>query len=83
MKIRITKKKGSVTLRFEAGGGSEGVDLKDIILGAAKKGLSIASITDELLARGYTGVPTKDTPNVKEFKLAKPRGESPNDPISR
>jgi hypothetical protein len=74
MKIRITKRKGSVSIRFSAGrAGHEGVDLKDAVLkmGLPQETDSIVRIAETLAEKGYHGVLTKDTPNVKEFEVSK------------
>jgi hypothetical protein len=69
VKLTLTKKRGSISLRFKAETGIEGVDLKNIVLGAAKNGLTIDTTVDEFRQRGYSARITKDTPTKKEFTL--------------
>ena len=78
MKIRLTKKRNSVSLRFSAQSDTEGVDLKDIVLALAKKknGTSIDGAMKEFKARGYTGTLTKETPKTKEFTLSRSESEA-------
>jgi len=78
MKIRLSKKKNSVSLRISAQSDDEAVDLKDAVLAMGEKEASWDSCVKaaELLAeRGYTGEVTKETRNTKEFTLSKPETE--------
>ncbi len=77
MKIKLTKKKNSLSLRFAAESGAEGIDLKDIVLAAAKKkkGLTAEGAIAEFKARGYSGGITKETRNTKEFRVGRAQAE--------
>jgi hypothetical protein len=78
MKIKLTKKRNSMSVRFSADGDREGIDLKDIVLAAGKahpNDLLAASI-DELQRRGYTSALTKETRNTREFTLHAPKEPS-------
>jgi hypothetical protein len=74
MKIKLTKKRNSVSVRFTAENDTEGVDLKDIVLAAGSKRPNdfLTASTEELGKRGYTGGVTKETRNTKEFTLQAP-----------
>jgi hypothetical protein len=76
VKIRLTKKRNSVLLRFSAESDTEGVELKDIVLALAKNGISIDGAVKEFKARGYTATLTKETPNTKEFTLSRSESEA-------
>ena len=69
MKIKLTKKKGSVSVKFSAETDVEGIDLKDIVLATGKKGFSVDNTIAEFGARGYKGGLTKETRNTKEFTV--------------
>jgi hypothetical protein len=73
MKIRLTKNKKSLSVRFSAENDTEGVDLKDVVLGMAKganAGMMTRAIED-LGKRGYTGDLTKETASTKQFTVRK------------
>lgn len=73
MKIKLTKKRNSVSVRFSAESSQEGVDLKDLVMAAAD------APSEELLSKsieglerlGYRGGITKETRNTREFILTK------------
>ena len=74
MKIRLSKKGDSVTIRFSAKArGNEGVDLKDALLatGMTAGGDAIEKLVEMLADRGYRSELTKETKNTKEFTLSK------------
>ena len=71
MKIKLTKKRNSISVQFRAQGGSEGVDLKEMVLSMAKGNDSVAGLVQELGDKGYRGGLTKETEDVKEFTVSK------------
>ena len=71
MKIKLTKKRGSISLKFRAETYTEGIDLKEIVLASAKES-RINNLIDGFKARGYTGTISKETRNTKEFTLSAP-----------
>jgi hypothetical protein len=85
MKIKLTKKRNSMSVRFSAEGDREGVDLKNIVMAAGKKPVKPfmeASIA-ELERRGYRGGVTKETRNTREFTLRAPENPAEGPPAKR
>jgi hypothetical protein len=75
MKIRVSKRGRTVSVRFTAEkGGRDGADLMDALLeGAKSKSTDIVhSLLDGLQKRGYEGTITKQSPNAAEFAVSKP-----------
>jgi hypothetical protein len=70
MKIKLTKKRNSTTVRFSADD-HEGVDLKDVILSTADENPNelITGAIEKLGRLGYEGGLTKETRNTREFTL--------------
>ncbi len=91
MKIKLTKKRNSVSVRFSAQGDKEGVDLAEIVMAAGKKparsshfgessGDFMATAIKELERRGYKGGVTKESRNSREFTVRNrndPTADSP------
>ena len=73
MKIKLVKKKRSMTVSFRAQNGAEGVDLKDVVMAMAKSSptLLVTDAIDELGKRGYAGDLVKESPNVKDYVIKK------------
>jgi hypothetical protein len=73
VKIKLSKKRNSMSVRFTAQSDQEGIDLKDIILAAGKKRPErlLTSSIAELGRRGYSGGITRETRNTREFTLGR------------
>jgi hypothetical protein len=54
MKVRIKRENGVIqSFTFKAETGKEAVDLKDAVLAASKRGLSLKTVMDELDRAGF------------------------------
>ena len=77
MKIKLTKKRNSLSVRFSAQGDQEGIDLKEIVMAVGKK--PVQPFMDAAIAKlerlGYRGGVTKQTRNTREFTLHAPETE--------
>lgn len=77
MKIKISKRKNGATVSIKAASkGTEGVDLKDAVLGCVGKGNADAAgalvgIVKVLGQRGYRGGITKRTRNTETYEVSR------------
>jgi hypothetical protein len=72
MKITLRKNKRSTTVKFQATGDGEGVDLKDALFAATGRGFSPVEIVEELGRKGYRGgfVTSTDTKAIADLRKA-------------
>lgn len=74
MKIKVMKRKASISVSFQVEDDKEGVDLKNVLLGSFPDGVTAHNMVGliELLGQmGYKAESTKSTKTVNTFKVKK------------